>query len=883
MSIIDARDMEEEANRIKMATVIAIVGYAIYLISDYSVAPDRMREFVAVRVVACALMAAVGIVSRRRCRSSTRVWSVLLFVIVCSSITILCIIAGGAKSRYHEPLALIFVYYAGFMPTSYPIAIVLFPSATALFQLSMVYFGVAGSFADSVQNVSLLTLSSTIGIMFIWGNGKLERREVEAKAKEQEALRDLARSNESLKLAVDEVNIANLKLRQLDVLKNESFANLSHDFRTPISFVKNTVQAALTYPSLDEGLRKLMTIAERYCKQSLGMINDLLDLTKLDNGTEPLVRSCFDMCTMVREISAHSVLLTEKRRIKISFMEHEQRSVLVLANHKLVERACTNLVSNAIKYTDDGGMIETTVFVNEGKVYVEVQDTGIGIKPENHDRVFGRFVQIKTEGRASRGGVGLGLGYVKSVANTHGGDTTISSDGIPGKGSKIGFWLPLPTSTELGASKALTAGGDASQGDERSGLADWAESESDRNAYRFQGIEDAAEMRVLSRETGNPDALKILIVEDNDNLVKGMESFLAAEYHLRRARNGFEGVALMDRFRPDLVITDVDMPGMGGEEMLRAMRQHAYGGTIPIVVLTAKGLDKDRTRLTAAGADAFLLKGCDIDELKAVLRTKLGRHVSTRKMVDDERMLAFRAASIGIAHEIKNPLNLLTNYNDQIHRYLDKVMANPDAPAWVKELVAKALKALDGSDSNCERAKTCCETLRDISKGKEHEMPLSLGSINDVAARAVASTDTKHNMIVHLRACKSTMMNPSKLEQVIVNLSVNAHQACGDTYTKPIEISTRDSDDGKHVELIVKDFGPGMSEELKERIFLPFFTTKATGTGIGLHVCRHILASHSGTLTVQSKEGEGATFTVRLPVAGNTAGENRRPLVRDSS
>ena len=416
------------------------------------------------------------------------------------------------------------------------------------------------------------------------------------------------------------------RLLELDKQKTEFFQNISHEFRTPITLIQGPLESAV---AAGEGLSYSQSaIALRNSRRLLRLVNQLLDLQRLDAGRmQPSFHPC-DLVEFVSQIVESFSPYCEKKGLHL-VTQLDECSTVYLDMEKF-DKVVYNLLSNAMKFTPEGGTISVRLKSEHNCCILQVQDTGIGIFKEQIPHLFERFRQAEGSANRSYEGSGLGLALVKELVELHGGQVTVES--VYGEGTTFSLWLVtgnthlpthqvLETPTELNTSRASVE------------LADLELVES-----TTENIEDITINFSSSIETQD-SALKtqhlILVVDDNPDLRTYVsEIFRRNGYYVRTARNGYEGHGIAKEIRPSLIVTDLMMPLVSGLEMIQMIRHEEKLKGTPIILLTAKVDEETRIEGTEHGADAYLAKPFNDRELLAEVRNLLALKENERRIVE---------------------------------------------------------------------------------------------------------------------------------------------------------------------------------------------------------------------------------------------------------
>ncbi len=395
------------------------------------------------------------------------------------------------------------------------------------------------------------------------------------------------------------------KLQELDRLKSRFFANISHEFRTPLLLILGPLQDALggVYGSVNAVLRKQIEMMQRSGFRLLRLINQLLDLSKLESGNMRLQARRANLVPFLKGIVLSFSSMAERKHITFELHTEQERLDLYFDPDKL-EKVFYNLLSNAFKFTPKHGAISVHVgaVVGEDQVEIRVRDTGRGIAPDALPFIFDRFHQVDASTARENEGTGIGLALARELVLLHGG--TITAESTPGQGSTFIICIPFSGEKEIGEDEAVQGDGVAIGAYREISLRALQEIESDG------GFADVELPSALPAE-----APTILLVEDNPDVRAYVKTHLARHYHLDEAADGAEGLEKARLRKPDLVISDVMMPRMDGYALCRAIKTDPDLNHIPVILLTAKAGEESKVEGLETGADDYIYKPFSADEL----------------------------------------------------------------------------------------------------------------------------------------------------------------------------------------------------------------------------------------------------------------------------
>jgi signal transduction histidine kinase/ActR/RegA family two-component response regulator len=385
---------------------------------------------------------------------------------------------------------------------------------------------------------------------------------------------------------------------EADRLKSLFIANMSHEIRTPLNSVLALTQL------LREGVagplvpdqRRYLEVIERNGQNLLRLINDILDLSRIEAGRLEMDIQDVPLGPTLAEVVASLAPLAQKKELELA-VRLPDPPPRVRADVDRLRQILTNLVGNAIKFTE-AGMVQVTAEARDGEVAIHVVDTGVGISEADVGKVFREFFQVDQTLARRQGGTGLGLPIAIRLARLMGGDITVSS--VPGSGSRFSLTLPRAPG------RAAVAGGALPERTTPTGRA---------------GTEGPS-----APESGGRLPLVLLVEDNEDNLFTLRQVLAPLPVEIATATSGRQAIESCRRALPDLIVMDVQMPGMSGLQTTGAIRALRGGADVPIVALTAQAMKGDRERILAAGCDDYLAKPVDPKALRVAIERLLGRN-----------------------------------------------------------------------------------------------------------------------------------------------------------------------------------------------------------------------------------------------------------------
>ena len=400
-----------------------------------------------------------------------------------------------------------------------------------------------------------------------------------------------------------ELSQANHELERASRMKDEFLASMSHELRTPLNAILGLSEALLTETYGDIGdrqLRPLHLIGESG-RHLLELINDILDVSKIEAGRLTLIKSVVSVESLCQASLSFVREAARKKEIRLKF-ELDERARLIEVDERRMKQILVNLLSNAVKFTPERGSVGLQIKADplSKKLHFMVIDTGIGIDRADYERLFQPFVQLDSKLSRAYSGTGLGLALVHRLTEMHNGAVSVESR--PGKGSRFVVTIPWEPQDFEAMGEVM-----------RHELVESAETQTIRKTPRIKSAINGA----------NGHKPLILVAEDNEVNIATLNDFLQFKgYRVIVAQDGMKAVQLAEQ-NPDLILMDIQMPRMDGLEATRRIRANYNTAYIPIIALTGLAMSGDRERCLAAGADDYLSKPFQLDELVAIMETQL--------------------------------------------------------------------------------------------------------------------------------------------------------------------------------------------------------------------------------------------------------------------
>jgi len=731
---------------------------------------------------------------------------------------------------------------------------------------------------------ALASVATAIGLLYV----KPQVEEVVHAARLSEERRT------QLESAHAELELLYRKVTQLDELKSQFFANVSHELRTPLALILGPAQQMMADPALPAAHRRTLATMHDNAQALLKQVNDLLDMAKLDAGSMRLQPDAVDLAAWLRRVAGLFEPLAAGRGMQLQLQAPATLPAVVDAAK--LERVLVNLLGNAFKFAGDGGTVEVRLHGEPSapaRLRLEVTDNGPGVPPEQRQLVFERFRQGDGGIARAHGGTGLGLAIVKDFVELHGGSVQV--DDAPGGGAL--FRVDLPWQRPEALPEQAPAGTSDEAG--RTAL---------QVTVRELQPQPAGDAQHRPAATADAQAAaRVLVVEDHHEMREFIAQVLAGHYDVTTAKDGAEGLLRAEALQPDLIVSDLMMPGSSGEQLLAALRQRTGPlATTPVLLLSARADDGQRARLLAEGAQDYLVKPFAPAELLARVRNlvaakragdllraeldtmstdledlsrRLGvQHRQLQTALDAaqvareqaERASQVKTAFLGmVSHELRTPLAT-------IHLNLQLLLRDPTV-----ELPPRLQPKLDRLTSAARQMNVLVEGLLDYTQVESGRLQVTRVPVDLPRLAAQVVEESRLNLVgrpvdIQLEAPAGgglQVHTDERLLKVVVNnLVANAvkftEQGC-------ITVRVLAADDERVIE--VQDTGPGIAPEDLDRIFLPFESLEPVhrksvpGMGLGLALVQQIVQALGGRVSVSSVLGQGSRFRVHLPGTGDAA------------
>ncbi|CAK7037623.1 MAG: Sensor histidine kinase RcsC [Bacteroides sp.] len=463
---------------------------------------------------------------------------------------------------------------------------------------------------------SLLVLLLVVGLLVavylsLRTKNRLNRELSRQKEKLEEQKQQLTQQKEQLIQQKEQLEQLSRELEEATHAKLVFFTNVSHDFRTPLTLIADPVNQLLTDKSLGERPHQLLELMKKNVNILLRLVNQILDFRKVENGRMELHLEPFDLLSSFRGWNDSFRMALLKKHISFSFEATPDTDFRMMADSEKMERIYFNLLSNAVKYTPENGKIMVRLEAEATNFRFSVFNSGSHISPKEVDAIFERFYQID----GHQAGTGIGLALVRAFVEMHGGQITAHSDE---KGATFTVLFPAQSVSQYHPTVVTLP--------------------SEEAEVSTTLVE--TDFPMGEEETRDADRPTVLVIDDNADIRNYVKTLLAEEYHVLDAPEAATGIRLAMKYVPDVIVSDVMMPGMDGVECCRRLKTELQTCHIPVILLTACSLDEQRIQGYNGGADSYISKPFNSQLLLSRIRNLIDSRRQLRQFFGDNQTLA---------------------------------------------------------------------------------------------------------------------------------------------------------------------------------------------------------------------------------------------------
>ncbi len=896
------KDREDSLGKIRLGCVVGMILVPSFAVLDFIVYDERhwpglAWHFLLVRLACSGLIGAfmAVLLATDFGRRSYRTLGVTLVLLPGAAIAYMVFRTEGPASPYYAGLNLVLLVVGFVLRWTFR------ESLIAVFLVGLEYLaacwgnlwlgkapeGFLGAFAGN-----LYFLGAT-GIIMVVGNHfftKARYREFELafdlnanrQALEEQKVM-LERSNLELEESKRQLEAGNEKLRELDRLKSQFFANISHELRTPLTLLLAPLEMLMQRFGADPETRGVFQTMHSNGMRLLKLINDLLSLVRLESGRLEIKPEPLHVGDFIKAVASAAQQVADDKRLALETWVDPALGY-ILADRDKLEKVVLNLVFNALKFTPAQGRVQVRAERSGEQFVLTVADTGMGISEKNLPFIFDRFWQADGSAKRKYQGVGIGLALVKELIEAQGGQVGARSQ--EGQGATFTVRLPYEPAEPPPAPEP-DCGPDAAHDSGTVSSEEWL-SNLYRRAELFPSVAPVHQSLRPAEFSRDPARATVLVADDEPDMLRFVKSQLAEEYNVIEAIDGQQAADKALQFLPDLILVDMMMPEKDGLQVCREVRDHTATKNIPVVLLTARADDETKLACLAAGASDFMTKPFSTTEVKVRVRNLIELYTYQRRLarqnqtlettieqlketelqlVQSEKMASLGTMSAGIIHEIGNPINALTSGLYALRKksaffaperqgeYNEIVGELEERTRWVKDIVSR-MRLYSHPDARAREQVEISDLVDSALLFTSHEWKESGARLER-----------------RLTPQQTIWANKNMLIQVLLNLLQNSLFALqqktfppGETPTVWIESRVEHH---KSI-LVVRDNGAGIAPQHLDKIFDPFFTTKeiGKGMGLGLSICARMVRDFEGQITPRSEPGQFCEFTLEFPLKG---------------
>ncbi len=856
-------DRQAILKNLAVGCLIGIVLIPSGSLLDYFVYNGQFSYFLKLRLLGSLLIALFwAIVATPFGRRHPRELGVLLAFIPAFIDSWMIYATDGADSSYYAGYNLVLLVVGLVLHWTFLESLVVVSVVTFMYVSACMLHGAVSTF-NLLNNLYFMFLTGVIVATGSYVHSKIRFSEFALRYQLDKSKHELEESNR--------------KLIELDQLKSRFFANVSHELRTPLTLLLAPLETLIQKfdRQFDDHARELLQTMHSNGMRLLKLINDLLDLIRLESGRlqikpEPVAVNEFinGLASAVRQVA-------QNKEIKLETRVDPELGIM-LADRDKLEKIALNLLFNATKFTPQGGQIWLRAEKQGPEFVFTVSDNGVGIAEKSLPFVFDRFWQEDGSSKRKFQGVGIGLALVKELAEAQDGKVAVESQ--EGRGATFTVRLPYVKGEATTTTEARRKAGGQDLNSE-----EWL-----TNLYRraelFPAVNSPSPSKTAPPPGSGQQRPLVLVCDDEPDMRRFLRLQLAEEYDVVEAADGNQAAEKAQHYLPDILLLDLMMPHKDGLQVCRELRAYAPTAGIPIILLTARADEEAKFDALQMGANDFLAKPFSSIELQARVKNLIERHHYQRRiskqnkeltnaieqiketemqLVQSEKLSSLGRLSAGIIHEINNPLNFTMTGLFALRNKLKHF------PAEQRKEYDEILTDIE---DGVKRVRNIVSDLRTFTHpGGGLGEPVDVVDAAEAALRFL-SGEWKDRVKVeqNLPAGHMVYANRNKLIHVLVNLLQNSIDAMqekkyeeGTMPTVRIEGRT----EGDRSLILVRDNGPGIDPKLVDKIFDPFFTTKdvGKGMGLGLSICYRIVHGYGGTISVRSEKGKFCEFTLNFP------------------
>jgi signal transduction histidine kinase len=650
-------------------------------------------------------------------------------------------------------------------------------------------------------------------------------------------------------------------LAEIDRAKTAFFSNVSHEFRTPLTLMLGPLEDELAeqIDPLPRARRVRLEAAHRNSLRLLKLVNTLLDFSRIEAGRVHASYEPTDLAAHTAELASVFRSAVEKAGLILT-IDCPPLPEAVYVDREMWEKIVLNLLSNALKHTFDGGITVKLCWCGD-HVELTVADSGVGIPEAALPRLFERFHRVKGAKSRTHEGTGIGLALVQELVSLHGGTVRVESE--ENKGST--FTVTVRAGTAHLPSDRVSAKRDlASTATRAAAYVEEALLWLPNAAALSDQLPRSEAADVVSAPNESPAIssvrrARILWADDNADMRDYVRRLLADRYDVLAVPDGLTALSKAQEEPPDLVLSDVMMPGLDGFGLLRELRKHERTRTIPVILLSARAGEESAVEGLDAGADDYLAKPFSARELLARVRTHLELARVRREWAKELEQAnnELEAFSYSVSHDLRAPLRAIDGFSKTL---LDE---------YGKKLDEKACGYLSRVRAGTQRMAALIDDLLNLSRINRAPLRKDSISLTEMARSVTAELQEKEpsrKVLIEIADGLAARGDARLVTVVLVNLLGNAWKFTARQQEAQIAVGQEKKEN--ETVFSVRDNGAGFDMAYADKLFAPFqrlhSDSEFEGTGIGLATVQRIISRHGGRIWAESEVGKGTSFFFTL-------------------
>ncbi|PYS94341.1 MAG: two-component system sensor histidine kinase/response regulator [Acidobacteria bacterium] len=650
-------------------------------------------------------------------------------------------------------------------------------------------------------------------------------------------------------------------LAEIDRAKTAFFSNVSHEFRTPLTLILGPLEDELAEHEspLAPSRRERLDAAHRNALRLLKLVNSLLDFSRIEAGRVQASFEATDLAAYTAELAGVFRSAVDKAGLSL-VVDCPAMPEPLYIDREMWEKIVLNLLSNAFKHTFEGSITVRLRWCGDG-AELEVADTGVGIPEGERARLFERFHRVKGAKSRSHEGTGIGLALIKELVGLHRG--TVRVESREGAGSTFIVAIKngsahLPQG-QIGMERTLSSSAARAAAYVEEALHWLPDPPSASGAALVPAVAEEPGSTVTTAAAAGGPRSRILLADDNADMRKYVQRLLGDKYAVRAVPDGVAALAAAREEPPDLVLSDVMMPGLDGFGLLQELRKDERTRTVPVILLSARAGEEATVEGLGAGADDYVVKPFSARELLARVRTHLQIAQMRRAWAIEleQANKELEAFSYSVSHDLRAPLRWIDGFSQGLME------------ECAGTLGAGPQDKLRRIRAGVQHMSALIEGLLKLSRVTRTELTrqrVDLSGMVRELASELRRRDAERTLSLHIQEGLVAQGDPLLLRIVLENLLQNAWKFTRKKTEATIEFNTSRTDEGSVY--CLRDNGAGFDMAYVDKLFSPFrrlhAATDFEGTGIGLATVARVIRRHGGRIWAEGKVNQGAAFYFTL-------------------